>query len=413
MKHLADEFVAVVKSPDPERIYCYSPGICVLPTGRLVATMDFGGPGVKDMQGHVDYNGNDRPYIGEVFLSDDGGKTWRHTATRSLFQMRPFLAGGPLYALGHAGDLAVIRSDDDGETWSGVHLLTSGQKWHQAPSNVWYKGDCVYLVMERRMHDRTPWAVCAHAPVLMRAKVTDDLTRRESWTFASEIVFEENVDENNLPDWGIPFMPNVPGGNLAGIHMGWLETNVVQLLKKNDWFYDPTGKTFHLFMRQFTGLSWTGSMLKVVEQEDGSMLTQFEYAPSGKRMVFTRIPGGGESKFHILYDEKTQTYWLLTNEKMDSMVDSNKMTPRQRSGYDRSRLVLYYSLNCFDWIFAGVVAAGHNLYQSRSYASMAFCGEDLLVLSRTGDENAYNGHDTNIISFHRVKHFRDLIDAEW
>ena len=62
---------------------------------------------------------------------------------------------------------------------------------------------------------------------------------------------------------------------------------------------------------------------------------------------------------------------------------------------------------------AFTVAAGHNLYQSRSYASMAFCGEDLLVLSRTGDENAYNGHDTNIISFHRVKHFRDLIDAEW
>ena len=169
----------------------------------------------------------------------------------------------------------------------------------------------------------------------------------------------------------------------------------------------------HLFMRVFTGLPWTGGLLKVVEKDDGTMETMFETAPSGKRVALINIPGGGESKFHILYDEQTRTYWLLTNEFTDRMVDFNQWTVNQFKGYDRSRLVLYYSYNCFDWIFAGVVAAGKNRRQSRSYASMAFDGEDLIVLSRTGADNALNGHDTNRITFHRVKDFRSLIDLPY
>ena len=51
MKHLADEYVTVVESPDPEHVWCYSPGLLRLESGRIIATMDFGGAGVKDMDG--------------------------------------------------------------------------------------------------------------------------------------------------------------------------------------------------------------------------------------------------------------------------------------------------------------------------------------------------------------------------
>jgi hypothetical protein len=406
MKHLAEQFTTMVTSPSPMDVFCYSPGIVKLDDGRIIGTMDFGGPGVLKMDGCVQ-NGS-FGFLGRFYYSDDGGESWAFTAKRSMYHMRPFVAGNRVYAMGHHGDLSIVVSEDRGETWSEIHDLSKGQSWHQAPSNVWYKGEHVYLVMERvTRHDG--WSVCAIAPVLMRANIHDDLTKRESWTFASELVFEKEVNEDCLKEFGIPFYPRTKGG-YGTEHMGWLETNVVQLMKANDWFYDKTGKTFHLFMRAWTGLDWTGAILKVTENEDGSMITCFEYAPSGKRLIYTYIPGGGQSKFHILYDEKTKTYWLLSNQFIDGMVNFNKMTYHEQRGYDRSRLVLHYSYNCFDWLFAGVVSAGKTLKESRSYASMCFDNDDLLILSRTGDENALSGHDTNIISFHRVRNFRGLID---
>ena len=161
---------------------------------------------------------------------------------------------------------------------------------------------------------------------------------------------------------------------MSDVPSGWLETNVVRLKKENDRFYDETGHIFHLFIRSYTGLPWLGALAKVVEKENGTMETMFETAPSGKRLIFINIPGGGESKFHILYDEETRTYWLITNEVTDSMIDRGKLTHDERNGYDRSRLVLYYSHNCFDWIFAGMVAAGKTRRHARSYASMQIDG---------------------------------------
>jgi hypothetical protein len=262
----------------------------------------------------------------------------------------------------------------------------------------------VYLVFERETDLSHDWPMDGIAPILMRGCIHDDLTKRENWTFASELVFNREVDEAQISEFGIPFRANGP-------RVGWLEAQVVQLLKEDDIFYDPSGHTFHLFLRTSAGRPWLGAILKVVEKSDGTMETMFETAPSGKRMIFIHIPGGGESKFHIIYDKITKTYWLITNQFINSMLDINKLTTRQAHGYDRSRLVLYYSYNCFDWMFAGVVTTGKTLYESRSYASIAIEGNDLLVLSRSGDEKARNGHDTNMITFHRVRDFRSLVDC--
>jgi hypothetical protein len=411
MKHLAEDFKLVVRSPESKDTFCYSPGILKLDSGRLIATMDFSGPGVKRLEGCAQRWPGDRRYnLGKIFISDDDGDTWTEQASIPLICMRPFKAGKSIYVAGFLRDLGVARSDDDGETWTQVCSLTEGEFWHQGPTNVWYKDDNVYLVMERMTHTKVSWPICSIAPVLMRANVNTDLTKRENWTFASEIAFDEHVFENELKDFGVPFYNDDNSAFFAGSPCGWLETNVVQLKKENDIFYDKTGKTFHLFMRAWTGLPWTGALLKVVEKDDGSMETMFETAPSGKRMVFINIPGGGNSKFHILYDEKSKTYWLVTNQVTDSMIDYSTLTPAERHGHGRSRLVLYYSYNCFDWIFAGVVTTGKTTLQSRSYAAMQFDGDDLLLMVRTGDENTRSAHDTNMITYHKVKNFRDLID---
>jgi hypothetical protein len=40
---------------------------------------------------------------------------------------------------------------------------------------------------------------------------------------------------------------------------------------------------------------------------------------------------------------------------------------------------------------------------------MVIDGDDLVILSRSGDVRAASAHDGNLVTFHRVKFFRDLV----
>ena len=68
-----------------------------------------------------------------------------------------------------------------------------------------------------------------------------------------------------------------------------------------------------------------------------------------------------------------------------------------------------------DWCMAGIVARGDEENHSRHYASMAFDGDDLVVLSRSSDARALPSdparrcHDGNVITCHVVENFRDLV----
>jgi len=411
IRPLAQEHVVVAKSPDPKSIYLFTPTILRLPSGRLLAAYERGGPG-HDKDGR-----NAR-----VLSSDDGGKTWTERGHMSMTHGRLFTAGKSIYYLGHHGDLQVSRSDDNGESWSEPAKLTTGQTWHQSACNVWHKGGRVYLVMERRVaHDIKAWPVGELAPVLMRGSEDADLTRRENWTFASELVFADVVPgyRQNHPQlglFGLPFLasayPNgqrVPGGQRVA-PMGWLETNVVQVLDPKHYWYDPAGKTFHLLMRAHTGGTGYAALAKVVEHEDGRMTTELESAPSGQKMLLLPLPGG-QMRFHILYDPQTKLYWLLSSQATDSMTRSDELPPDRYHlpNNERHRLVLHFSRNLVDWCFAGVVAIGDTAGQARHYASMDFDGDDLVILSRSGDAEAKDAHNGDLITFHRVVKFRELV----
>lgn len=410
---LAQDFSIVIESPDPAAISTYSPGLAVCPSGRLVATMDFG----KTAPEYARRNGLE-PWRcrGRIFVSDDKGKTWTAKADVPFQHERPFVAGDSLYVLGHAGDLAIVRSDDWGETWSPPARLTEGESWHQAPCNVHYANGCLYLVMEKNSARRVRgWDVSELAPVLMRGRIGADLTRPENWTFASELPFCKAVPDTQL-DWiGAPFFPamypepytETPNRSCAPI--GWLETNVVQFSDPDHVWHDPTGRTFHLWMRAHTGATNLACVAKVVEDAGGAMATMLETAPSGKRMVYVPCPGG-QMKFHILFDGQTGLYWLLSTQSTDSMRRIDRLPADRYSlpNNERRRLQLHFSRNCIDWCFAGLAAVGPVERASRHYASMAIDGEDLRILSRSGDERAKNAHDVNRITFHTIANFRRL-----
>lgn len=420
IRPLANDFSVVYRSPDPKTVYTYSPGIERLDTGRLIATLDLGGPGMEDWPEPkgIRYG---QPVQGKVFTSDDRGRTWQHRVDFPFMHARPLVAGDSIYVLGQAGDLMVIRSDDAGETWSAPTRLTEGQDWTQAPSNVWYANGCVYLVMNLRPYKHSGiWPTSVEAPVLMRGKLDDDLTQRKNWEFSDTLAFRDIVSPDQLDYFGVPFFesafdrstPLSAGRSMSPI--GWLETNVVQFVDPKHTWYDPEGKTFHLWSRAHTGGVGFAAMAKVVEQGPkpgtGAMKVMLETVPSGKKILYVPCPGG-QMKFHVVYDEDTALYWLLSSQSTDSMTRPEEL-PSDRYGLpnnERHRLVLHFSKNMVDWVFAGVVAIGASPDQARHYASMDIDGEDLVILSRSGDEAARNAHDGNIITLHRVEDFRSLV----
>jgi len=410
---LANDFKVLYESPDPQSVYAYTPGLCRLASGRLVATMDQGGPGVKDLPGPKGFRGEGQhAWQGRVWTSDDGGETWIERGLFPFMHARPFAAGGSLYIIGHDADLCIVRSDDEGETWSEPHFLTAGEHWHQSACNVHYARGRVYLVMEKRIaFTHRGWPVSDLAPVLMRADITSDLTRRESWVFASELSFNDIGRAPELipvPFWSLG--PTDKTGKRVMHPPGWLESNVVQFADPDHLWHDPEGRTFHLWMRAHTGGTNLACIAKVVEGADGALTTHLERAPSGAQMLYVPCPGG-QMRFHILHDTVTGLYWLLSSVATDSMVRPDRMGKDRYNlpNNERHILALHFSKNCLDWCSAGVVARGETPQQGRHYASMIIDGDHLHVLSRSGDQRAKSAHDGNLITLHTVRSFRDLV----
>jgi hypothetical protein len=421
IRPLADAYVTVYESPDPLTVFAYSPGLARLDRGRLIATMDQGGPGLERLPG---IRRDGRLWRGRIYSSDDHGATWAFRADMPMLHARPFTAGKAVYVLGHAGDLTIMRSDDDGTTWAAPARLTEKQSWHQAPGNIWYARDRVYLVMERNTDPSFKgWAVSVLAPVVLSARVTDDLCRRESWVFSAELSFRQAVEQAGPPHLlGAPFFPNGPTVSLLDAARnlnpdrrgmspsGWLETNIVQFTDPDHLWNDPTGHTFHLFLRAHTGSTNLACLAKAVEDPvTGQMTVSLEKAPSGEPMLYVPLPGG-HLKFHILYDAGSRLFWLLSSQSTDSMTRPERLPLDRYSlpNNERQRLVLHFSRNAVDWCFAGLVTTGASPRQARHYASMVIDGDDLQILSRSGDRRAVSAHDGNLITFHTVHDFRSL-----
>ncbi len=55
----------------------------------------------------------------------------------------------------------------------------------------------------------------------------------------------------------------------------------------------------------------------------GAMTTMLEKAPSGKTMFC--VPCPGQMKFHVLFDDVTQLFWLLSTQATDSMIRPDRM----------------------------------------------------------------------------------------
>ena len=120
---------------------------------------------------------------------------------------------------------------------------------------------------------------------------------------------------------------------------------------------------------------------------------------------------GGQCKFHIVYDEVSDLFWTCVNPVSDTLTPVNDKLAeigfRGIVANERRILILIYSADAQNWFQAGCVAMSRKMTESFSYASNLIDGDDLVVLSRTSVGGA-SQHDTNLVTCHRVKGFRDL-----
>ena len=424
MKPIAEPYTVVRRSDDPSREYLYTPSILRLPNGRLLVSLD-----ISDK-------------TGEILSSDDCGQSWQRRTARPFHHARLFADGDAVYLLGHDGDLVVFVSRDGGESWSEGAFLTRGEQWHQSACSVWYKDGFVYLVMEQALPDPGEdfpyWCPNILAPVVLRGRLGTDLTRRENWLFSERVRFRDLMPDEDRLDWfGVPFFTtalknpagtvdakayrrrfdaaeNRAGADFCAQPIGWLETNLVQITDPRHYWFDPAGKTLHLFMRGHTAGRGYCCLAKEVERtaDDGTerITIEAETVPSGKKCLFLPMPGG-QMKFYVKYDPVTRLYWLLSTQATDTMCRIECLDEERYNipCDERDRLALHFSRNMVDWVFAGLVDKGASPKQSRHYGSMDIDGGDLVIVSRSGDADCTDAHNGNLITFHRVRDFRNLV----
>lgn len=391
MKLIADE-ITIFESPDPAGIYCYTPAVIVGEKGRLIAAVDLGGPGTPALEGPRSEKGDFASGNQvRVFLSDDGGVKWRESSTRiALAHETLFRAGGFLYMLGHAGKLQICRSADNGETWSEPSTLEESHSWHQSCTHVEFANGKVYVIYEERLGHKT-WPDVAL--VLMSAKTDADLLKRESWIFSEP--YDPSPDIESMRGTGACMFHRTEYTDGYYQYPGILESHVVAVHDPKHRLYDPSFRSFMILARAHTGFKNRGAILKGVEHEDGSLAIERYELDGGEKLFYLPFPGG-DLKFHLDYDPVSKLYWMV-----NSQIDGIHC--------DRRRMQLMFSPDCFNWTYAGMLAVGPSENGSRHYATLAFDGDDIVVVSRSGDERAKNPHDNNLTTFHRVKNFRSLI----
>ncbi|MBQ8551533.1 MAG: exo-alpha-sialidase [Clostridia bacterium] len=169
-----------------------SPSLVRLESGRLLAGMDLFAP--KAGQNTT-----------ILFFSDDNGKNWRYlTDLHPFYWANLFLHKGAVYALGQTqeyGDLYIVRSEDEGESWSDPTLLFYGTSWccrgggiQHTPMQLTRFGGRLYTSFEYGN-----WGLSdGHLPGVLSVDEDADLMCTESWSFSELAQYNGKWKENSI-----------------------------------------------------------------------------------------------------------------------------------------------------------------------------------------------------------------------
>lgn len=358
--------------PERSRMYLGSPSLVRWSDGSIIASHDYF---------YEEPAGIDHPRLTGIYCSADEGQSWQNISqVIGAFWSTLFVHQGALYLLGCDrcyGSIVIRRSTDGGYTWSwpldaqsGLLFAggpaTTAPNYHGAPVPVTIHHGRIFRAFEDNATGHWPTGFLA---AVISAPADADLLRAANWTMSNKLAF----DPTQVPaDWG----DHGPG---------FLEGNVIA---------GPDGKLWNIMRLSTEPYSDYAAMLAV--SPDGKTLS-LDYQND-----IIRLPGGTH-KFTIRRDLQTGIYLTLSN---------NNTVPGFAS--QRNILSLSASRNLRDWqVLQTLLYDDSGLKKEDSlrltgfqYADWQFDGEDLIYLVRTAYRGAVRFHDSNRITFHRLKNFR-------
>ena len=381
--------VVVSTSPDPATDFLGSPSIVVLPDGSYLAAHDIFGPRARQL------------HTTQVYASQDRGKSWQQVGSiPGQFWPMLFLHRGRLYMIGvnrEYGDIVIRRSDDRGRTWTEPQDEQSGLlfrgRFHCAPVPFASLDGRLWRAFEEYTGADGSWSGRFFRSFVISVPEDADLLVAANWSRANGLDFHDA--------W------------LNGYQPGWTEGNVVvtpdrrlvNILRLNT---RPRAEDSLALTGPAAGFPRYG-IAAVIDIDPGRGQCRFD--PSNG---FIRFPGG-QSKFTIRYDAVSRRYWSLVQ----------KVTaPEAREGryilpdYQRNVLLLTSSADLADWQEHAIVLRWHEGRPVHArdrvgfqYVDWQIEGDDLIAVCRTA-WNAVNYHDSNFLTFHRIRDFRRLTPAD-
>ena len=378
---LAQDYSIVWHNDDNER-YVEGPGLEVLESGRLIA--------IVPVVPRKPWNRERRVKESRIHVvaSDDDGKSWNELSALPYYSAVPWQHNGNLYIFANKpgtefrnDDLLLLKSENDGATWSNPVTLFKGHFWNchtgivkDDESIYWAVGDLSFGMGNR-------------GPRVVAGNLNRDPMNKDSWRISNAVPFP-----------GVPEAVVHP--RFADLESHYLESNVINV----------------------KGNLRVLATVKIKSQTTANLCAVFDVNDTGEtiNLSFTQYSPmpGAQIKFCVVWDELSGLFWATSNQAVDSQgyynlwadgAEKGNLISAQENygGNDRRLLMLHYSLDGLNWFTAGCVARAAVLSQSFMYATLAIDGEDIVIISRSSIY-APNQHDADHATFHRVEDFRKL-----
>ena len=340
--------------------YVGSPSLTILPNGEYIATHDlFGNSTTKNTT--------------KVFASSDQGKTWQlRSVIQGQFWSTVSVHEGQLYVMGtdrQDGWVVIRRSVDQGRTWTTPNTLLNGLlmigRFATAPTPVVVHNGRIWRAMEEVVG--STWGM-NYRPFVMSAPLGSNLLSASSWTASNRIIPQAS--------W------------LGKTFGGFLEGNIV---------VDAAGQIVNMLRVHQNGYAEKAALIRI--SADGRTAT---FNPATDFIDFP----GGTKKFTVRYDAASGKYWSLTNHVPEQFYGAAK--PERT----RNTLALVVSSDLRNWQVDRIVLQHQDVASTGfQYADWQFEGGDLIAVIRTAFQEpsgrkAASAHDSNFLTFVRIKNFR-------
>jgi len=377
---LAQYYSVVFHNLDPE-YYVEGCGLERLQDGSLIAVVPVVPRQEWSVERRVEHS------VTHILRSNDHGKSWQAQSDLPYYSGIPWVHDGKLYLFAitpgvtktRNDDLLLLRSDNEGKTWSAPVTLFKGHFWNCHTANIVNNNHLYLAVDDLSLGNK-------RGPCVIAGDFKADLMNPKSWRISPSVPLPDVP--NSLTDPKYVDYPNQ-----------YLEPNNVQI----------------------NGHMRVLAVLKTKRQATANLCTVLDLTDTNNKLdlkfaQFSPMPGG-HLKFFTRWDESSKMFWATSNLAVDTQGENdwyvkgaergNFRNDGRLGGNDRRFLMLHYSLDGLNWMPAGCVAQAPKISQSFMYATPVVDGEDLAIISRTS-LNAPNQHDADFATFHRVKAFRKL-----